>query len=79
MFKMSETFLYAGQIIFAVFLIILILLQQKASGLSSAFGGESTFLSFRSRRGVEKLIFVLTIVLASLFLLVSFLIVARYG
>ncbi|MEK7198254.1 MAG: preprotein translocase subunit SecG, partial [Patescibacteria group bacterium] len=62
------------QIIISTLLILAILLQARGSGLSSVFGGESTF--YHTRRGMEKVIFWLTIVLAVLFVitnLVSFL------
>lgn len=62
------------QIIISVLLVISILLQARGSGLSSVFGGESTF--YHTRRGMEKVIFWSTIVLAVLFVitnLVSFL------
>lgn len=54
------------QIIIAIFLIIFILLQQRGSGLGSAFGGESNI--YLTKRGAEKTIFILTIILAILFL-----------
>jgi preprotein translocase subunit SecG len=53
------------QIILAVLLVAAILLQQRGSGLGLAFGGQGNV--YRSRRGVEKLLFVATIVLAVLF------------
>lgn len=62
------------QIIISTLLIIAILFQARGSGLSSVFGGESTF--YHTRRGMEKVIFWSTIVLAVLFVitnLVSFL------
>jgi len=57
------------QILISILLITLILSQAKGAGLGSAWGGSSEF--YTSRRGVEKIIFVATIVLAALFLLVS--------
>ncbi len=53
------------QIISAVLLVISILLQQQGSGLGSAFGGEGNV--FRTRRGVERILFISTIVFAILF------------
>ncbi len=64
-----------AQIIVSLLLIGAILLQARGSGLSSVFGGESTF--YHTRRGIEKAIFWATIVLAALFValgVVSFLI-----
>ena len=46
-------------------LIAAILLQQRGTGLSATFGGEGNV--YRTKRGLEKVIFVATIVLAVLF------------
>lgn len=59
------------QIVFSTTLIILILLQARGTGLNSAWGGSGE--SFRSKRGVEKALFVLTIAFAVLFCLSSYL------
>lgn len=59
------------QIVLAALLIIAILLQQRGSGLSGTFGGESNVYS--TRRGIEKTIFTSTIVIAVLFFAVSLL------
>ncbi|PIR94985.1 preprotein translocase subunit SecG, partial [Candidatus Falkowbacteria bacterium CG10_big_fil_rev_8_21_14_0_10_37_6] len=48
-------FLPIIQIIISALLIGAILLQTRGSGLSSVFGGESTF--YHTRRGIEKIIF----------------------
>ncbi|PIS07432.1 preprotein translocase subunit SecG [Candidatus Berkelbacteria bacterium CG10_big_fil_rev_8_21_14_0_10_43_13] len=53
------------QIILAVVLTTLVLMQQSGSGLGSAFGGEGNV--YRSRRGIEKFLFTATIVVAVLF------------
>ncbi|OGD42936.1 preprotein translocase subunit SecG [Candidatus Azambacteria bacterium RIFOXYD1_FULL_42_11] len=63
-------FLPIIQIIISSLLIGAILLQARGSGLSSVFGGESTF--YHTRRGIEKIIFWATIVLAILFVALSF-------
>lgn len=55
------------QIVLAILLIVFILLQQRGSGLGMAFGGESNV--FRSKRGIEKIIFYTTIIIAVLFCL----------
>jgi preprotein translocase subunit SecG len=57
------------QIFISILLITLILSQAKGAGLGSAWGGGSEFYS--TRRGVEKIIFTATIILATLFLLLS--------
>lgn len=54
------------QLISAILLIVLILIQNKGAGLGSAFGGESTV--YRTKRGAEKGIFIATIILAVIFL-----------
>lgn len=59
-----------AQILVATVLTIVILLQAKGSGIGAAFGG-GTSSSFRTRRGVEKTLFQLTIVLAIVFLIIS--------
>jgi len=59
------------QIIIAVLLIGAILLQQRGAGLGGAFGGEGAL--YRSKRGVEKILLIATIVLAVIFALNSLL------
>lgn len=54
------------QIFLAVVLIGLILLQTKGTGLGSTFGGELSF--YGTKRGAEKILFNLTIIVAILFL-----------
>jgi preprotein translocase subunit SecG len=55
------------QIILAIAIIALILLQERSSGMSGLFGGgEGGF--YQARRGMEKIIFIATIVLAILFI-----------
>lgn len=53
------------QVISAALLIVGILLQQRGVGLGSAFGGEGTL--YRTKRGVERGIFISTIVFSILF------------
>ncbi len=53
------------QIILAVLLTIVILMQQKGSGLGMVFGGESNF--YRSRRGIENVLHWATVAIAVLF------------
>lgn len=63
------TILTIAQIIVAALLIVAILLQQRGGGLSPVLGGEGTI--YRSRRGLEKSIFISTFVLAVLFLSIA--------
>jgi len=68
---MFQTILLVLQIAVPVLLIVCILLQQRGTALGSAFGGEGG--GFQSkRRGLDKKIFVTSIVLGILFLVVSF-------
>ena len=64
-----STSLSIAQIIICVALISAILLQSKGTGLGSVFGGDGSV--FRTRRGAEKGLFQLTIVLAVVFGLLS--------
>ena len=57
------------QIIVAVALTVSILLQARGAGLGSVFGGTGTV--FKTRRGIDKLLFRFTIVFTVLFLLIS--------
>ena len=59
----------AIQIIVSISLILSILAQSKGTGLGAAWGGSSE--TFDSRRGTDKLLFNITIVLAILFILTS--------
>jgi len=59
------------QIAISVLLVAGILLQQRGGGLSSAFGGDGGI--YRTRRGVEKIIYRTTIVLAVLFFITALL------
>lgn len=53
------------QVILAVLLTVVIILQQRGSDAGMAFGGGTE--SFRSKRGLEKFLFYATIVMAVLF------------
>ena len=56
------------QIILAACMVVLILLQQTGAQVGGAFGGNDNLSSaFHTRRGLEKLLFIATIVIAILF------------
>lgn len=59
------------QIIISIALILAILLQNRGTGLSGIFGGSSNV--YMSKRGLEKKLFIATIVFGALFLVISFL------
>jgi preprotein translocase subunit SecG len=61
-----------AQILISIVLIVVLVLQAKGSGFGSALGGQTTSV-FRTRRGVEKTLFQLTVVLATVFLVISLL------
>ena len=62
---MRQTILSVSLIVISVLLGTTILLQQRGSGLGAAFGGEGNI--FRTKRGLEKGLFYVTIALACLF------------
>ena len=57
------------QVILGIALTVAILLQARGAGLGSVFGGTGTV--FKTRRGIDKLLFRITIVFAILFCVVS--------
>jgi len=69
-----DVFFMIATIIIALTLIGIVLLQGQGSGLGTAFGGDAGVQ--RTRRGVEKTMFNLTLTLASIFLLLSLVTVA---
>jgi preprotein translocase subunit SecG len=69
-----DVFFMIATVIIALTLIGVVLLQGQGSGLGSAFGGDAGVQ--RTRRGVEKTMFNLTLTLASIFLLLSLVTVA---
>lgn len=58
------------QVGLSVVLAVLILLQRSEAGLGTAFGDSGNAVSY-TRRGAEKIIFRITIVIAVLFAVVS--------
>jgi len=66
-----KQFLPYLQIVVSILLICFILLQQRGTALGSAFGGEGGF--YATRRGIQKKIFWLTIILGGLFLILALL------
>jgi preprotein translocase subunit SecG len=63
------TYLNIAQILVSVSLILVVLAQVRGGGLGGIFGTPDTV--FRTRRGIEKTLFRLTIALAALFILMS--------
>ncbi len=64
-----QTYLSIAQIVLSIALILAVLFQVRGGGLGGIFGQPTTV--FRTKRGVEKTLFQLTIVLVVLFIIVS--------
>jgi len=61
------------QIFLSLCIVGLILIQSKGGGLTSSVGG--AFSTYTSKRGVEKVVFISTIVMAVLLMINSLLII----
>jgi protein translocase SecG subunit len=72
MSTVSSVLPYA-QIILSVVVIASILLQQSGAANGSALGGADMSSAFHTRRGLEKVLFLTTIVAAILFAVTAFL------
>ena len=66
-----ETYLNIAQIILSVSLITIVLLQVRGGGLGGIFGTPSSV--YRTRRGLEKTLFQLTIAIAVVFIAIALL------
>jgi len=71
------TYFNIAEIIISLVLILVLLVQSRGAGFDGTFNSDSSV--FRTRRGVEKTLFQLTIVLAVVFVVISVLsvVVAR--
>ncbi len=68
---MTQTIFNILQIILAVIMILIVLIQQKGTGLSGVFGGSSNVYS--TKRGIDKILHYSTIVVSILFFVLSLL------
>jgi protein translocase SecG subunit len=66
-----ENFFLIAQIVFALITAVLIIMQSKGTGIGSTFGGDMGF--YGTKRGAEKMLFGLTIVVVALFVISSLL------
>jgi len=66
-----STALQIAQIVLAVNLILVVVLQMRGSNVPGVFGGGDSASVFSTRRGLERTLFQATIVLAVIFVLVS--------
>jgi preprotein translocase subunit SecG len=64
-----QTYLFIAQIVISVALVLAVLLQVRGGGLGGIFGQADTV--YRTRRGMEKTLFQLTVILIVLFITVS--------
>ena len=64
-----QLYLNIGQLVISIALIGVILMQAKGSGLGGVFGQADTV--YRTKRGVEKTLFQLTIALTAIFVVLS--------
>lgn len=60
-----------AQMLISIVLIIVVLLQTRGTDIGAALGGGGGGSSFRTRRGLEKTLFQLTIILAIIFVGIS--------
>lgn len=65
-----KTYLYLAQILMAIVITVLVLLQAKNAGLSNIFGGGDMGV-YKTKRGVEKTLFNATIGLGIAFLVLA--------
>ena len=63
------TYLNIAEIIISIVLILVLLVQTRGAGFSGTFRSDSSV--YHKRRGIEKTLFQLTIVLALLFVAIS--------
>ena len=61
-----QKYIQIAVLVVSLLLILAILLQNRGAGLGGVFGGEGNV--YRTKRGVEKVLFIATIVLAIAFL-----------
>lgn len=61
-----KTAIMVIQFVSAIMLVATVLMQNRGVGLSAAFGGEGNV--YRTKRGVEKGLFIMTILVSVLFI-----------
>ncbi|MPZ15846.1 MAG: preprotein translocase subunit SecG [Chloroflexi bacterium] len=64
-------YLQAAQILVSILLVALILMQARGTGFAAGYAADSSI--HRTRRGVERMVFQLTIVVGVVFVLLSIL------
>lgn len=66
-----NTVLDISLIITSIMLIILVILQSRGAGLGGLTGGGDVGSVFTARRGIEKVMFYLTIIFSALFFILA--------
>lgn len=66
-----EDYLHIAMIILSVALVAAILLQTRGGGLGSLFGGDSAPGQYKTRRGLERTLFHVTIGLSIAFFIIT--------
>lgn len=64
-----QTYLEIAQIVLSLVMIVVLLLQVKGAGLGGIFGQQTGV--YRTKRGMEKTLFNLTLILVIIFVIVS--------
>ncbi len=72
-----SSYVNVAQIIIAIVLMVVVLLQSKGASFSGTFNNDASV--FRTRRGLEKTLFQLAIGLAAVFIVISILSVIVSG
>ena len=65
-----KPFLYGFELLVAIVLIALLVVQARGGGLGGIFGGWGTS-TFRTRRGIERTLFRLTVISAAVFVILA--------
>ena len=65
-----QTYLFSAEVVLGIALITLVLLQAKGNS-ASVLGGRNPSATYRPRRGVEKTLFNVTIVIASVLIILA--------
>ncbi len=63
------TYFNIAEIVVSIVLILVLLIQTRGAGFNGTFNSDSSV--YRTRRGIEKTLFQLTIVLAVVFVIIS--------
>ena len=64
-----KDFFITLQILTSLIVIVLVVIQSKGTGIGSTFGGDMGF--YGTKRGAERMLFILTIILATTFVISS--------